>query len=60
MFGNPQDFVNPKKIKLLVSAIDAYVTSKDLEVEVRFDIIAILKEKNEFKIEHLEDAFLHF
>ena len=60
VFGNPQDFVNPKKIKLLVSAIDAYVTSKDLEVEVRFDIIAILKEKNEFKIEHLEDAFLHF
>ncbi len=60
VFGNPQDFVNPKKIKLLVSAINAYVTSKDLEVEVRFDIIAILKEKNEFKIEHLEDAFLHF
>ncbi len=60
VFGNPQDFVNPKKIKLLVSAIDAYVTSKDLEVEVRFDIIAILKEENEFKIEHLEDAFLHF
>lgn len=60
VFGNPQDFVNPKKIKLLVSAIDAYVTSRNLEVEVRFDIIAILKEKNEFKIEHLEDAFLHF
>lgn len=60
VFGNPQDFVNSKKIKLLVSAIDAYVTSRDLDVEVRFDIIAILKEKNKFKIEHLEDAFLHF
>ncbi len=59
-FGNPQDFVNPKKIKLLVEAIHEYVTSKDLDVEVRFDIIAILKNKNTFEIEHLEDAFLHF
>ena len=59
-FGNPQDFVNQKKIQLLVEAINEYVTSKDLDIEVRFDIIAILKEKNTFNIEHLEDAFLHF
>lgn len=59
-FGNPQDFVNPKKIKLLVSAIDNYVTEKDLDVEIRFDIIAIVKQKSAFKIEHLKDAFLYF
>lgn len=59
-FGNPQDFVNPKKIKLLVSAIDNYVIEKDLDIEVRFDIIAVLKSKNNFKIHHIEDAFLYF
>ena len=59
-FGNPQDFVNPKKIKLLVSAIDEYVISKDLDVEVRFDIIAVVKENQRYKLEHIEDAFLHF
>ena len=59
-FGNPQDFGNPKKIKLLLSAIDNYVVEKDLDVEVRFDIIAIIHQKKETKIEHLEDAFLHF
>ncbi len=59
-FGNPQDFVNPKKIKLLVSAIDEYIISKDLDVNVRFDIIAIVREGNNFTIEHLEDAFYHF
>jgi putative endonuclease len=59
-FGNPQDFVNPKKIKLLVEAIHEYVTSKNLDVEVRFDIIAILKDEDTFGIEHLKDAFLHF
>ncbi|MDG1227103.1 MAG: YraN family protein [Polaribacter sp.] len=58
-FGNPQDFVNPKKIKLLLSAIDYYVNEKDLDVEVRFDIIAILHQ-NTIKITHLKDAFLHF
>ncbi|WP_440120151.1 YraN family protein [Tenacibaculum sp. Ill] len=59
-FGNPQDFVNPKKIKLLVTAIDDYVTKNDLDVEIRFDIIAIVKQGNEFVIEHIEDAFLYF
>ena len=28
-FGNPEDFVTKKKIKLLVSAIDFYVTKKN-------------------------------
>ncbi|MGG6229465.1 YraN family protein [Tenacibaculum sp. SDUM215027] len=59
-FGNPQGFVNPKKIKLLVTAIDNYVTENDLDVEIRFDIIAVVKQRNEFTIEHIEDAFLYF
>jgi putative endonuclease len=59
-FGSPQDFVNPKKIQLLVTAINEYVISKDLDLEVRFDIIAILKTDTKEKIEHLKDAFLYF
>ena len=59
-FGSPEEFVNPKKIKLLTTAINDYVIKNDLDVEVRFDIIAIVKQKNEFRIEHLEDAFLFF
>jgi len=59
-FGLPQDFVKPKKIQLLVKAINEYVNSNALEVEVRFDIIALHKEGKEFVIEHLEDAFYYF
>ncbi|WP_299014707.1 YraN family protein [uncultured Polaribacter sp.] len=59
-FEDPQDAVKAKKIKLLVSAIDYYVSQRDLDVEVRFDIIAILHQKNKIEIEHLEDAFLYF
>ena len=58
--GNPQDFISSKKIKLLVSAIDEYVLSKELDVEVRFDIIAIVNEAGNLSLEHLEDAFYHF
>ncbi len=59
-FGLPQDFVKPKKIQLLVKAVNEYVISNDLDVEVRFDIIAVYKEDGNFKIEHIEDAFFHF
>lgn len=58
--GNPQDFVTPKKIKMLVEAVNEYVVSKDLDVEVRFDIMAIIINQNKLTLEHLEDAFFHF
>ena len=59
-FGSPQDFVKPKKIKLLVKAINEYVIMNDLDVEVRFDIIAIHAKGKEFEIEYLEEAFYYF
>ncbi len=59
-FGNPQDFVRPKQIKNLVKAVDAYVNSNNLDVEVRFDIIAISKQGKTYNIEHLKDAFFYF
>ena len=59
-FGLPQDFVKSKKIQLLVKAVNEYVIKNDLEVEVRFDIIAIHKNFKKFEIEHIIDAFLIF
>ncbi len=59
-FGNPQDFVKPKQIQRLVKAVDEYITVNGLDVEVRFDIIAIVKNGKAYDIEHLEDAFYHF
>ncbi|MFL9837658.1 YraN family protein [Flavobacterium sp. ST-75] len=59
-FGLPQDFVTPKKIKLLVKAVDEYVTVNDLDVEIRFDIISIYNKNGDFVIEHIVDAFFYF
>ena len=59
-FGNPQDFVKPKQIQRLVKAVDEYVKVNDLDVEIRFDIIAIVKQGKAYNIEHLQNAFYHF
>ena len=59
-FGDPQNFLKQKQINSLVKAIDHFVNEHNLDVNVRFDIIAIIKNKAGTKIEHLKDAFLHF
>ncbi|HET8837646.1 MAG TPA: YraN family protein [Flavobacteriaceae bacterium] len=59
-FGDPQEFVKPKQIQQLVKAMDFYASEIEEPVEVRFDIIAIVKNKLGTRIEHLENAFLHF
>lgn len=59
-FGDPQDFVTAKQINQLVKVVNHYVIDNNLEVEVRFDIVAILKQKNTYKIKHIKDAFYHF
>jgi putative endonuclease len=60
-FGNPQDFLKPAQIKRLVEAAHHFVEELGEEdVEVRFDIVAIIKNKSGIKVEHLEDAFYHF
>ncbi len=59
-FGLPQDFVKPKKIQFLVKAANEYIISNDLDLEIRFDIVAIFKEGNNYNIEHIEEAFYYF
>jgi len=57
---NIAETITKKKIGLLVLGADHYVTENELDVEVRFDVITILKNKKVFEIDHLENAFYHF
>jgi len=59
-FKNIAETVSRKKITLLVTASDNYIKAHNLDAEVRFDIITVLKKNNEFVIEHMENAFYHF
>jgi putative endonuclease len=59
-FGEPQDFVKPQQISRLVNAANAFVVKNNLDKEVRFDSVAIIKTQNSFKIKHIENAFYYF
>ena len=59
-YGKPEMFVNKKKIKLLINAINHYVETNNLDVEIQFDIISIIKNQYTESIEHIEDAFMWF
>jgi putative endonuclease len=52
----PQLAVNRNKQNLLIKAANAYIKQKDLDVDTRFDIIAITLGST-VHIEHIEGAF---
>jgi len=57
-FGEPEDFVDMRKQKLLLEAADEYIYLMNHQGEVRFDIIAVLfTSTTNYKIKHIEDAF---
>ena len=57
-FGEPEDFVDARKQRLLVEAADEYIYLMEHEGEVRFDIISILFDKTDnYTLKHIEDAF---
>ena len=61
LFMEPQEAVTKKKIKSLVMVADFFMKDRNLNQEVRFDIIAVLPdEKGRLQITHLEDAFQSF
>ncbi|UII77281.1 YraN family protein [Flagellimonas sp. HMM57] len=59
-FETISDTITKKKIGLLVTTASHYVEENDLDVDVRFDVITIIKKQERFEIEHLENAFYHF
>ena len=57
-FGEPEDFVDNRKQKLMAQAADEYIYLMEHQGEVRFDIISILFDKQtNYTIKHIEDAF---
>ncbi|AMD85320.1 putative endonuclease [Capnocytophaga haemolytica] len=59
-YGAPESFVNKQKMGLLIKAANHYVSVKNLDMEVQFDIISIVKNSVEYDITYIEDAFYPF
>ncbi|WP_080903199.1 YraN family protein [Parabacteroides sp. Marseille-P3160] len=53
----PEEAVDREKIRRIVCAADAYVRQFHISLPIRFDVIALVKEGEDFRLEHLKDAF---
>ena len=53
----PEDAVDLPKIKRTVRAADTYIKLFQIDASVRFDIITVVGNKIDFKIEHIKEAF---
>lgn len=54
------DSIPKSKINRLVEAAHHYIQEAGLSLEVRFDVIQIIREGRGFHLVHLEDAFYFF
>ena len=57
-YGKPEESVTPFKERLIIDAANRYMEITGHDWEIRFDIIALLTDKEkEFSLEHFKDAF---
>ncbi len=56
-FGEPEAFVNRQKQRNLIKAANAYLEKKDLMLEIRFDILSVMKNGENYKVNHIQNAF---
>jgi putative endonuclease len=56
-FGEPEEGVTRAKERFLATAADHYIISKNLDVEVRYDIISIVMHQGRHELKMIEDAF---
>lgn len=56
-YGNAEEAVTDRKIRLLISAAQAYILRYKIDLKFRFDIITVIGRCEPYRIEHIEDAF---
>lgn len=54
-YGEPEEFVDERKARLIYGAAEEYIFSTDWQGHVRFDVVSV-KLGNETEIMHFEDA----
>ena len=56
-FGEPEEFVSRRQQNFLIAAAHHYLVEHHIELESRFDVIAITENNNKPTVKHLESAF---
>lgn len=57
-FGNTSDFITDDKIKFLTSASEIYAKAIGFNGEIRFDVVTVYVLGDQYKVEHIENAFI--
>ena len=56
-FGHPDDAIDDRKIRRIVSAAGAYVRYYSIDLPIRYDVVSVIGMEPPFEIEHVPDAF---
>lgn len=56
-FGEPELFVTKQKQRNIIAAANQYMIQNNLDLEARFDIIAVIHDNGKMTVKHLESAF---
>ena len=59
-FGAPEEAVHKQKERMLVKAAEAYLETNNIDKEIRYDVISIVLNDKQTKIDHIEDAIYPF
>jgi len=57
-YGGATDFISNNKIEFLIEASEAYAELSGHKGDIRFDVVTIFVIGNEYKVEHIENAFI--
>jgi putative endonuclease len=57
VFGEPEVFVTKSKQNFLTEAAHRYLQAHEVQLEARFDIVAVLQFNNKLTVKHLPAAF---
>jgi putative endonuclease len=56
-FGAPEEAVDYKKQRYLTDAAEAFIRIRDIDTNIRFDVVSIVLKSGYQSIDHIVDAF---
>jgi putative endonuclease len=56
-FGTPEEAVDDKKQRYLMDAAEAYIRARNIDTNIRFDVVSVIMKPGYQSIDHFEEAF---
>ncbi|MCR9171281.1 MAG: YraN family protein [bacterium] len=56
-YGAPENSITRTKQRHLIKAANAYIQERQLDLDVRFDVVSIIHNSYETQVDHIQNAF---